>query len=267
LSATLTSWREAVCASPIRRGVAVYAGFAVAALALWALLSSRWPWALLAGAAAALTLWLAFLWTVPWTVDGYRMRVRRLFRDMNHLSDGIYSAPAHAGRLAHELRRVTPPERWQAEHAQLLQLVSPAGARRDADLPLRERERRSAARWRGFDATLERFARDASTPEDTRYVASMNALIAQSRTYSRSRLGALGDELDKGARRLGRMHVPKAAVADHAELTEAFAAAVTAIKAVYTMWDADPPGRDDALLDASEAAYARCDAALDPYRL
>lgn len=267
MAATLISWRTAVCASSTRRGVAYYGGIALALFAIFALID--WGWwavALLAAAAAALALWLACLWNMPGTLDGYRARVARLIGRMNESATWTYSPIAHAGRLSHELKRVTPPPRWRAQHDGLVELAGPAGAARDAELPFRERVRRAAARRRGFDTMLERFARDQSTPDEQRYVASMNALIAQSRTYGRARLEALGDELDRTLARLGRVRPPAAAANEHAALVDALTEYVAATKALYAQWSAQPPGEKAEALDAVEQARTRVEAALEPYR-
>src|SRR5262249_39133422 len=80
LTATLTSWRAAICASSTRRGVAYYCGIALGVLAVVVVLRwGSWPAAVVAAAGGALALWLAQIWDLPWTVAGYRARVRRLF--------------------------------------------------------------------------------------------------------------------------------------------------------------------------------------------
>lgn len=265
MSATLISWRAAVSASPTRRAVAYYAGLALAALALVELARGSWAVVVLATAVSAAALWMANTWGVPRTVDGYRMHVARVYDDLYRSAAWTYSPTMHAARLSHELRRLHPPARWRAQHEQLLQLVGESGAARDADHPFRERARRTAARRRGFDATLERFARDQSTPDEERYVASMRALIEQSRTYGRDQLPALAAQLDRALARLRRMRVPAVAAADHAALVQAFGDYVVAVKAVYAAWDVEAPEPDEELLDGADLARGRLETALIPY--
>lgn len=264
-SAPAFALRASICASSTRRGFAYYATLAAAFGLFTAFVAGWWPVALAALVAMAALGWLCRLWAVPGSVDAYHHRVARLFDALNDASHRVYSPAAQAARLEHELGRLVPPPRWQADHRLLLAIVGEAVTVPDDERSLRERERRLRAQGVAIAAIAGAINTGRAADDEAPYRDALNALLEQVGTYQQTRLAVLGAQLDGGLARISQLRVPRGAQAEHTALVAALRDYVAAAKALYAAWAGQPPGADEPALDALEGAQARLETAVATY--